>query len=634
MTRILLHSNGPNVSTGYGVQAALLVPQLKDAGHDIAVSCTYGQQGSAGSWRGVTLYPNGYEIHGNDVVHNHAKHHFQGDLLGGWIITLLDVWALQNPLLRDFQVAAWCPVDHFPVPPGVLAFFERTGAVPIAMSRFGERLLFDAGLEPVYVPLAVDTSVYKPTRVVQFSDGQMDAREMLQIPAEAFVVGMVAMNKGWARDRKGFNEALRAFAEFQRRHPEAILYLHTEQHGAAEGIDLLELIVHAGIPNSAVRWVDQYAYRLGIPAEAMAATYTAMDVLLSPSHGEGFCVPLIEAQACGTPVIASDFSSQRELASPEYGAAGWLVQGQPEWDPAQKATYICPFIGSVVEKLEEAYAADLPALAEKAIAFAAQYDARRVFEEFWVPFLATLDPPEPLSGLEPIVGSADIAIVVPVMRRPKNAAPFMASANATMQLPHVYAVCDREDSATAQAWLQAGATVLYSDRGSTYAQKVNDAVGKTSEPWLMVVGDDVEFHPGWWEEAAKLSDRYHVIGTNDSLPGRVRNPEVASGRHADHWLIRRSYIETDGGCLDGPGVATPEAYGHWFTDREVIELARARGVFSPCLTSIVEHHHPGYDGLPRDEVYVKAIATSSDDAKTWANRSTLIDMQRVSRSKR
>ena len=51
-----------------------------------------------------------------------------------WIIPILDVWVLKNPLLSDFNVAAWCPVDHFPVPPEVVKFFHRTGAVPIAMS--------------------------------------------------------------------------------------------------------------------------------------------------------------------------------------------------------------------------------------------------------------------------------------------------------------------------------------------------------------------------------------------------------------------------------------------------------------------------------------------------------------------
>jgi hypothetical protein len=126
--KILIHSNAPACSTGYGVQCAHLVKRLHEAGHDVAVSATYGQQGSIGSWqiRGlpatpenrIKVYPQGYDANGsNDVIHNHALHHFGGDELGGWIIPLIDVWCLVNPLLADFNVAAWTPVDHFPVPP-------------------------------------------------------------------------------------------------------------------------------------------------------------------------------------------------------------------------------------------------------------------------------------------------------------------------------------------------------------------------------------------------------------------------------------------------------------------------------------------------------------------------------------
>src|SRR5687767_8502194 len=113
MTKILVHSNAPFVSTGYGVQARYLLERLHDDGHDVAQSCTYGLQGSVMPWshRSIRLYPTGYEVNGNDIIHNHALHHFGGDELAGWIVTLLDIWCLNpNPRLRDFNVAAWTPV--------------------------------------------------------------------------------------------------------------------------------------------------------------------------------------------------------------------------------------------------------------------------------------------------------------------------------------------------------------------------------------------------------------------------------------------------------------------------------------------------------------------------------------------
>lgn len=609
--KFLVHGNGPHVSTGYGVQVAQLVQRLKAAGHNPAVSCTYGQEGALGSWRDITLYPRGYEANSNDIIHGHALHHFGGDELGGWIITVLDVWALPNPLLADFNVAAWCPVDHFPAPPSVIDFFKRNGATPIAMSRFGERQLFEAGLDPVYIPLSVDTKVMRPTPTFERGGKTVTGREHLGIPEDAFVVGMVAMNKGWARDRKGFNEALRAFGAFWQSHPDAILYLHSEMLGMAEGINLEELLAHASVPESAVRWVDQYAYRLGVPQGVMAATYTAMDVLLAPSHGEGFCVPLIEAQACGTPVIATNFSAQPELVG-----AGWLVGGQEEWDPAQHASYLCPSISDIIEKLEVAYAARGDAeLSLNAVDFASSYDADAVFENHWKPFLATLEP----ATVEPKDPIGDVAVIVPAMR-PENMGRLRDSFNATNDgTATLHEVWDAEGEPT-----------------TTFAEKVNAGFAATTASWVLLVGDDVEFKPGWLEAARAVSADADVIGTNDT-DGQVRNPDVAAGRHADHFFVRRSYVEEHGACLDGPGVLAPTVFAHWYVDKEIVEMAKARGVFKPCLDSVVVHHHPGYAGdeaaRQADPVYMRAVANADADAKTFRSRLPLVQMQRVSRSK-
>jgi glycosyltransferase involved in cell wall biosynthesis len=607
--KFLLHGNSPHVGSGYGVQLALLSERLKASGHDVAFSSTYGQQGGAGIWRGMTVYPAGFDPNGNDSLHLHAAHHFGGDELGGWIVTLLDVWALTTPMLKDCNVAAWCPVDHLPVPPDVLKFFHNTGATPLAMSRFGQRLLQDAGLDPVYIPLSVDTKTYKPTNDIRGKT----AREFLDIPEDAFVVGMVAMNKGWARDRKGFNEAFRAFGRFHKNHPDAILYLHAEKFGGAEGLNLVELATHCSIPVHAIRWVDQYAYRLGCPPEMMAATYTAMDVLLAPSHGEGFCVPLLEAQACRTPVIASDFSSQPELVD-----AGWLVSGQLEWDPAQHASYLCPFTSDVLARLEDAHAADMEALGDAAFAFAARYDSDLIFEHHWQPFLESIEPvpvEPPNYDRSPMPDTDAIAVIVPAMRQ-ENVKRLAAS-------------FDKANDGSARL-------VIIEGPDTTYAEKVNAGYAQSTEPWVLLVGDDVVFHPGWIQEARKLSADFDVIGTNDTS-GPVKNPDVAAGRHADHFFVRRAYVESEGSCLEGPGVLAPEAYRHWYVDMEMIGLAKARGVFTPCLNSVVEHLHPGYDGDERarqaDPVYMRAVDHADADAKTFRSRLPLIEQHRTTRAK-
>jgi glycosyltransferase involved in cell wall biosynthesis len=203
---------------------------------------------------------------------------------------------------------------------------------------------------------------------------------------------------------------------------------------------------------------------------------------------------------------------------------------------------------------------------------------------------------------------------------------------------NIYFVCDDDDEAEIKAVENAAyehpnVRLVISDRGRSYAQKVNSGYKQTSEPWIFICGDDVAATPGWIEAARRLSDRFDVIGTNDSEPGVTRNPDVAAGRHADHFFVRRSYVAEYGAALDGPGVAAPEAYKHWWVDREIVGLAKARGVFTPCLDSVVIHNHPGYDDKPRDEVYQLAIGWSEQDQKTFNERAPLIEMQRTSYAK-
>ena len=629
--KFLIHSNGPTIGTGYGVQTRHLADLLADAGHDVAISVTYGHQGPIGAWKSpsgheIRLYPSGYETNSPDVIIGHAEHWFEGDPEAGWIILLLDTWCFARPLLMDtlrgFQVATWCPIDHFPVPRDVLTFLQRSEALPIAMSQYGAAEITKAGLDPVYIPLTVDTTTYKPTFDYEVNGKRVNARQLFDLPLEAFVVGMVAMNKGWARDRKGFNEAFRAFSLFHHDHPNAVLFLHTEKYGLAEGIDLTELAAHCGIPPHAVVFTDQYAYRIGLPPEMMAAAYTAMDVLLAPSHGEGFGVPLIEAQACGTPVIASDFSAQPELVG-----AGWKISGQLEWDPAQHASYMCPYTLDVLAKLEEAFHADLDAMQADAVAFAADYDTRKVFAEMWVPFLATLEPVPPVE--KPKMERVDV--IVPLMR-PENMDRLMMSIGRDDRVK-VLAVHDGLD---VSGWPVESVDTRQDH--TTYSVKVNTAFEHSTADFVLVVGDDVEFTDGWFEAALDCSTRYDVIGTNDSEPGRTRNPNVAAGRHADHFFIRRSYIDDEGSSLDGPGVPMPTAYRHWFTDREVIELARARGVFGFAEECRIIHHHPAYDGdevtRRADPVYMTAIEASDEDQATWLSRAPLIEGHRVTRARR
>ena len=60
-----------------------------------------------------------------------------------------------------------------------------------------------------------------------------------------------------------------------------------------------------------------------------SAIVAASDVLLNPAKSEGFGLPIVEAQACGTPVITNHHS-----AMPEVTRLGWCLKPlQPEYNP-------------------------------------------------------------------------------------------------------------------------------------------------------------------------------------------------------------------------------------------------------------------------------------------------------------
>jgi glycosyltransferase involved in cell wall biosynthesis len=116
----------------------------------------------------------------------------------------------------------------------------------------------------------------------------------------------------------------------------------------------------------------------------LAGLYSTMDVYLGTSYGEGFGVGTIEAQACGTPVIVSNFAASAELCGD-----GWLVDGQPLYDAAQQAWFNIPSVPGIVSALEEAYARPR-GTSEKALKFAEEYDADHVYKTYWKPVLEKL----------------------------------------------------------------------------------------------------------------------------------------------------------------------------------------------------------------------------------------------------
>ena len=383
---VTLFSNSPGTPTGYGQQAEYLVNRLKRHGIDVAVQSNYGREGQDGEWQSkhgkVPEFARGYELYSTDVIlQNHASFVEQNPEQNELLITLYDTWVFQNQDFDKFnKILAWTPLDHASMPPMVYQFLKKENVLPIAMSPFGLRQMQEQKIEGVYIPHGIDTKVFKPTETY----GGVKTRKAIGIPEDAFLVMMNSANKAnKSVHRKAFAENLLAFKLFREKYPDSYLYIHTESTGVFGGFNLLNLIKSIGLPQDAVIFPHPVDYKKGFTQERLAALYTASDVTLTTSYGEGFGLATIESQACGTPTITSGFAASVELA----GEDSYLIPGQPFWDEAQLSWYNIPSVKGITDALEMAYKEHKGKKSQASIDFAKDFDVEKIWLEKWLPLL-------------------------------------------------------------------------------------------------------------------------------------------------------------------------------------------------------------------------------------------------------
>jgi glycosyltransferase involved in cell wall biosynthesis len=354
----------------------MLADSLKSDGHTVAFSAFSGLSGADIKWHGYQVMPAGELQFGLDMLLPHARR-FNAEL----IITLMDSYKLTSlgrELTSVCPVLCWTPVDTVPLSKRDEDMFRTTMATPIAMSHFGASELAavsEAG-NVQYAPHVVDTGEYFPM-------GDRDTfREELGVTGK-FVVGICAANKDHMR--KGFPEQFRAFSLFLRKHPESVLLVHSvyDCHG---GMNLGQLATDMGIADH-IMFSEPYVQKSGLfSTDMMRRWYNALDVLSLCSYGEGFGVPLIEAQACGTPVITTDASAMSELAPPP----NTLVGGELFWNPVHQAYWTRPNIDQIVKAYSFYHnLASDEAQRRRAVVreWSLRFDVDKVFFQYWKPII-------------------------------------------------------------------------------------------------------------------------------------------------------------------------------------------------------------------------------------------------------
>ena len=175
--------------------------------------------------------------------------------------------------------------------------------------------LYDACPDIVHVVSpGVDLYTFTP------GQGRSAARDVVGLPHEALVVTFV----GRIQPHKGPEVLIRATSELGKHSPLLRHKLIVNIIGGASGANteevdrLKELATWLAID-------DVVRFSPPVPRADLAQWYRAADLVVVPSYSESFGLVALEAQACGTPVVATAVGGLRTAVAD--GISGVLVDG-------------------------------------------------------------------------------------------------------------------------------------------------------------------------------------------------------------------------------------------------------------------------------------------------------------------
>lgn len=214
-----------------------------------------------------------------------------------------------------------------------------------------------------------------------------------------------------------------------------------------------------------------------------------------------------------------------------------------------------------------------------------------------------------------------LVIAVPVLSRPERVDPLVRSITDATSLPHrIVFICSPSDSDEIRSCRKSGQETIIAEwepGPGDFAKKINLAYRRSDESFFLIAADDLSFHPGWDREALRVAEETNagVIGTND-----LHNPRVLKGQHSTHPLVRRAYIDEQGGTFDGSGDVLCELYDHQWVDDELCLTARLRGQWAFAHEARIEHLHPYFGLAEMDDTYRKALRASREDFRLFSYR--------------
>ncbi|NGX44874.1 MAG: GDP-mannose-dependent alpha-(1-6)-phosphatidylinositol monomannoside mannosyltransferase [Chlamydiae bacterium] len=224
------------------------------------------------------------------------------------------VVALDIPMQEKFLQMERFGIPYigiFPIESGPLCNSWVSGLAQmndrLVISEFGKRMIEDTGLDARYLPVGIDTESWRPPDIT--ANEKATIRKSLGFEEDEFIVLTVADNQ----ERKNLSAAAEIIS-LARKKINAKWVLVTRVTSPV-GWKLDDLAQQFDITEAFTK------FDRGLPFDRLWLLYAAADAFLLTSKAEGLCLPFLESQACGLPVLATDATS-----TPEHA---WV---DPDWN--------------------------------------------------------------------------------------------------------------------------------------------------------------------------------------------------------------------------------------------------------------------------------------------------------------
>lgn len=233
------------------------------------------------------------------------------------IIVALDI-PMQERLLAmqrgDIPYVGIFPVESGPLCmswANIISTFDER----LVISKFGLRQMEKVGVPGIHFPVGLDTESWRPP-----TEGEREKfRESMSYTDDEFVILTVADNQ----ERKNLSIGAEIIRDLINDGCNVKWNLVTRK-GSPVGWKLDDLFLEYGI-------MDHVAiYERGMPHDRLWVLHVAADAFLLTSKAEGLCMPVLEAMATKTPVIATECT-----AIPEHlwEDPNWSREENGVWKP-------------------------------------------------------------------------------------------------------------------------------------------------------------------------------------------------------------------------------------------------------------------------------------------------------------